>query len=260
MPSAGYFQPQPGPPFPATGAMERPRLVVFSGAGVSAESGLNTFRDADGLWEEHPLEEVATPAAWAKDPARVLHFYDMRRAQVLAAQPNAAHHSIAGLERWSDVDVVTQNIDDLHERAGSSRVLHLHGEIRLARSTHDPGHVVRINGPSLRPGDRCPWGSQLRPHIVWFGEEVPLLDRAAELVERADILIVVGTSLQVYPAANLVHHLPSSAELHLVDPMDPPPGLRRAVHWKQKAGTGLPALATHLERTRSIGSPPRGAS
>ncbi len=239
--------------------MTKQRLVIFSGAGVSAESGLKTFRDADGLWEEYPIEEVATPDAWRKDPAKVLHFYDLRRAQVLAAQPNAAHRAIAELEHWFHVDVVTQNIDDLHERAGSSRVLHLHGEILLARSTREPGHVTRINGPSLRLGDRCPWGSQLRPHIVWFGEEVPLLGRAAELVAHADILIVVGTSLQVYPAANLVHHLPRSAALHLVDPMDPPPGLHRAVHWKQKAGAGLPALALHLEQTLISGNPPQAA-
>ncbi|MBL7954851.1 MAG: NAD-dependent deacylase [Flavobacteriales bacterium] len=222
-------------------------LVIFSGAGVSAESGLKTFRDADGLWENYPLEEVATPEAWRKDPVKVLHFYDLRRAQVLAAQPNAAHHTIAELERWFNVQVITQNIDDLHERAGSSRVLHLHGEVLLARSTADPTLITPINGPSLRLGDRCALGSQLRPHIVWFGEEVPLMATAVEMVQKAEILIVVGTSLQVYPAANLVHYLKRTAELHLVDPMELPSGLRdRAHHWKEKASVGVPALAHEL--------------
>jgi NAD-dependent deacetylase len=222
-------------------------LVVFTGAGVSAESGLKTFRDADGLWENYPLEEVATPEAWRKDPAKVLHFYDLRRAQVLAAQPNAAHYAIAELERWFNVQVITQNIDDLHERAGSSRVLHLHGEVLLARSTADPALITPINGPSLRLGDRCALGSQLRPHIVWFGEEVPLMATAVEMVQKAELLIVVGTSLQVYPAANLVHYLKRTAELHLVDPMELPSALRdRAHHWKEKASVGVPALAHDL--------------
>lgn len=226
--------------------MGRMHVVVFSGAGVSAESGLRTFRDSDGLWEEYRLEDVATPDAWQRDPAKVLHFYDLRRAQVLAAQPNAGHLAIAGLEQHFQVEVITQNIDDLHERAGSTRVLHLHGEVLKARSTADPSLVTAINGPSLRLGDHCALGSQLRPHIVWFGEEVPMMSAAADLVAQADILIVVGTSLQVYPAAGLVHYLPLQAQLHLVDPMDPPAGLQRAVHWKQKASAGLPALADRL--------------
>ncbi|HPF91023.1 MAG TPA: Sir2 family NAD-dependent protein deacetylase [Flavobacteriales bacterium] len=220
--------------------------MVFSGAGVSAESGLRTFRDADGLWEQYPIEEVATPEAWQRDPRKVLHFYDLRRAQVLAALPNAAHRAIADLEEWFEVDVVTQNIDDLHERAGSSRVMHLHGEITLARSTVDPTFVTPVNGPSLRWGDRCPLGSQLRPHIVWFGEPVPMIEAAAERIAKADLLVVVGTSLQVYPAAGLVHYLHPAAALHLVDPMDPPSGMARARHWKQKASAGMPALASHL--------------
>ncbi|HRF79175.1 MAG TPA: NAD-dependent deacylase [Flavobacteriales bacterium] len=225
---------------------QKTKVVVFSGAGVSAESGLKTFRDADGLWEEYRLEEVATPDAWRKDPAKVLHFYDLRRAQVLAAQPNAAHHAIAGLEAHFNVEVITQNIDDLHERAGSTKVLHLHGEVLKARSTTRPSLVTTINGPSLRLGDRCALGSQLRPHIVWFGEAVPLMDEAAEKVAGADILIVVGTSLQVYPAAGLVHYLGRNAQLHLVDPMELPAGLTVTRHWKEKASTGLPALASYL--------------
>jgi NAD-dependent deacetylase len=231
--------------------MERQRIVVFSGAGVSAESGLRTFRDADGLWEEHPIEEVATPQAWHRDPRKVLHFYDMRREQVIAAVPNAAHLAIAGLEAHFHVDVVTQNIDDLHERAGTSRVMHLHGEILKARSTAAPSYVVPVNGPSLPWGALCPLGSQLRPHIVWFGEEVPLLAEAAALIHQADRLIVVGTSLNVYPAAGLVHLLPGKAHLHVVDPGELSLPARPLQHIKQKASAGIPALAFQLIRSIS---------
>jgi NAD-dependent deacetylase len=231
--------------------MERERIVVFSGAGVSAESGLRTFRDADGLWEEYPIEDVATPQAWQKDPKKVLHFYDLRRQQVTLAQPNAAHQAIARLEEHYHVDVVTQNIDDLHERAGSTRVLHLHGEIRKARSTVDPSWVVPVIGPSLPWGAHCPLGSQLRPHIVWFGEEVPLLHEAAALVHRADRLIVVGTSLNVYPAAGLVYLLPDKAHLHVVDPGELSLPARPLQHIKQKASAGIPALAFQLIRSIS---------
>jgi len=225
------------------------RIVFFTGAGVSAESGIRTFRDSDGLWEEYRIEDVATPQAFARDPALVLHFYDLRREQVLNANPNAAHRAIADLERHFDVQVVTQNIDDLHERAGSTRVLHLHGEIRKARSTADPSIVVPVNGPSLRPGDRCPKGSQLRPHIVWFGEEVPLLPVAAAIVEQADVLVVVGSSLQVYPAAGLVHHAPPGCPVHLVDPGEVSLPGARFTHWKEKAGHGMPMLAAFLMET-----------
>jgi len=226
--------------------MRKQRLVVFSGAGVSAESGLRTFRDADGLWEEYRIEDVATPEAWHRDPAMVLHFYDLRRAQVLAAEPNAAHRRIAELERWYDVEVVTQNIDDLHERAGSTRVLHLHGEILLARSTVDPSYVTPVNGPSLGWGDRCPLGSQLRPHIVWFGEPVPLLDKAAAILADADRCIVVGTSLQVYPAAGLVHALPPDRPLHVIDPA--PIHIRRpgTEHLAMTASEGMARLTERL--------------
>lgn len=194
------------------------RVVVFTGAGVSAESGLRTFRDSDGLWEQYRVEDVATPEAWRRDPGLVLRFYDERRAQVLAALPNAAHRAIARLQERFDVQVVTQNIDDLHERAGSRAVLHLHGQILLARSTADPDLVLPIHGPSLRLGDRCPLGSQLRPHIVWFGEEVPLLPEAAAIMSRADRVLIVGTSLNVYPAAGLVHYVRASAPVVLIDP------------------------------------------
>lgn len=235
-----------GRPSCPVNAMERQRIVVFSGAGVSAESGLRTFRDSDGLWEEYRIEDVATPEAWRRDPALVLRFYDLRREQVIAAKPNPAHLAIAALEQHFDVQVITQNIDDLHERAGSTRVLHLHGEILLARSTADPALITPVNGPSLRLGDRCKLGSQLRPHIVWFGEEVPLMEQAAELVAQADVLIVVGTSLQVYPAAGLVHCLSPGGELHLVDPQALPSHIVPARHWQEKASVGIPALASYL--------------
>lgn len=222
--------------------MIKPRLVVFSGAGVSAESGLRTFRDSDGLWENYRIEDVATPEAWARDPANVLHFYDLRRAQVLAAQPNTAHLAIAELERCFEVVVITQNIDDLHERAGSTHVIHLHGEILKVRSTTDPSFVTRLNGPSLRLGDRCPLGSQLRPHIVWFGEEVPLLEVAAREMERADRCIVIGTSLQVYPAAGLIHLLPAESPLHVVDPSLASTVHGRAEMLPMKASEGMKIL------------------
>lgn len=223
--------------------MEKERLVVFSGAGVSAESGIRTFRDHDGLWEEYRIEDVATPEAWIKDPATVLRFYDQRRAQVMAALPNPAHRAIAALAAAFHVDVITQNIDDLHERAGSSRVLHLHGEIMKARGTAHPEQVVSLNGPSLRIGDQCPLGSQLRPHIVWFGEEVPMMPKAAEIIAQADRILVVGTSLQVYPAAGLVHYAPANAMVVVIDPAALE--LRRAGvrYIKAKASEGVPQLA-----------------
>ena len=227
------------------------RIVVFSGAGVSAESGLRTFRDGDGLWEEYRIEDVATPEAWARDPETVLRFYDMRREQVVAAVPNAAHHAIASLEQAYHVDVVTQNIDDLHERAGSTRVMHLHGEILKVRSTADPTYVTTLNRTSLRLGDQCPLGSQLRPHIVWFGEEVPLLGEAATLVEQADVLAVVGSSLQVWPAAGLVHDAPAWAQVHVVDPKEVGATGSRIRHWRENASTGIPMLVELLKSGRA---------
>ncbi len=231
--------------------MERQRIVVFTGAGISAESGLRTFRDSDGLWEEYRLEDVATPEAWHRDPATVLHFYDLRRAQVIQAVPNPAHRSIALLEQHYHVDVVTQNIDDLHERAGSGRVLHLHGEVLKARSTADPSLVTSINGPSLPMGALCPLGSQLRPHIVWFGEEVPLLPVAADLVRQADRLLVVGTSLAVYPAAGLVHHARPACSIVLVDPGEVEIRRTGVAHIKAKASEGVPSLASKWMNERS---------
>ncbi|MFM1746228.1 MAG: hypothetical protein RLZZ630_2165 [Bacteroidota bacterium] len=225
------------------------RLVVFTGAGVSAESGIRTFRDSDGLWEEYAIEEVATPGAWLRDREKVLHFYNLRRRQVLEAQPNAAHLSLAMLEKYFDVYVVTQNIDDLHERAGTTKVLHLHGEIRKSRSTVDPSLVYPIEGSELTLGDRCAKGSQLRPHIVWFGEAVPAMDDAIAIVSRADVFVVIGTSLEVYPAASLIHYAPESASNFLIDPRPSVPSGPREFHiLTQTACSGVPALADQLIR------------
>lgn len=194
------------------------KLVIFSGAGVSAESGLQTFRDAGGLWEQYKIEDVATPEAWAKNPALVTEFYNLRRKQVMEAKPNEAHLLIAQLESRFDVQIITQNIDDLHERAGSKKVLHLHGEIMKARSTEDPSKITSVKGWEIKIGDLCEKGSQLRPHIVWFGEMVPEMDNAITLAEVADMFVVIGTSLNVYPAAGILNHVKPSAKKWLIDP------------------------------------------
>lgn len=194
------------------------KLVIFSGAGVSAESGLQTFRDAGGLWEQFRIEEVATPEAWIKNPALVTNFYNTRRKQVMEAQPNLAHHLLAGLESKYDVSIITQNIDDLHERAGSKKVLHLHGEIMKVRSSIDPNLIYPVKTWEIKIGDKCEKGSQLRPHIVWFGEMVPEMDRAIDLASTADMLVVIGTSLNVYPAAGILNYVSPSAQKWLIDP------------------------------------------
>jgi NAD-dependent deacetylase len=194
------------------------RLIVFSGAGMSAESGIPTFRGSDGLWENHRLEDVATPEAWERDPVLVLEFYNQRRKAVLEAQPNEGHQLIARWQDEFDVTVITQNIDDLHERAGSTNVLHLHGEIRKSRSTANSQLVYPIENWQLHIGDMCENGAQLRPHIVWFGEDVPMLEIAANKISEADIFLVVGTSLQVYPAAGLVHYALQATQKFIVDP------------------------------------------
>lgn len=203
-------------------AGRRPHIVVLSGAGMSAESGLRTFRDNDGLWEDHRVEDVATPAAWARNRALVLRFYNERRKALIEASPNEGHRLIASWEDRFDVTVITQNVDDLHERAGSSLVMHLHGELRKARSTADPRLVYPLAGWEIKEGDLCEKGAQLRPHIVWFGEEVPLMRDAEVVVSTADVLVVVGTSLQVYPAAGLAFAAPPGARRFLVDPRPVP--------------------------------------
>lgn len=184
---------------------------------MSAESGISTFRDANGLWENHAIEEVASPEGWAANPALVLDFYNKRRSQLLQVEPNAGHYAIAALESEFDVRIVTQNVDDLHERAGSTHVLHLHGELLKVRSTANPKLVYPWTKDLLQ-GDTCELGSQLRPHIVWFGEEVPLLQPAAEWIYDATVLVIVGTSLQVYPAAGLVHYCRKGVPVYYIDP------------------------------------------
>ena len=196
------------------------KLVVFSGAGMSAESGISTFRDAGGLWEKYNIEEVATPNAFLKNPDLVQRFYNERRKQIIETSPNSAHELIAGLESKFSVTVVTQNIDDLHERAGSSNVLHLHGNIRFAKSSgpNPEKKYYRLKGWKITPEDRCDDGFPLRPHVVWFGEEVPMLEKAAEIIRTADYLLVIGTSLNVYPAAGLIHLAPRHCQKVIIDP------------------------------------------
>lgn len=197
------------------------KLVVLSGAGISAESGLKTFRDANGLWENHRIEDVATPDGWHRDKALVLKFYNERRKAGMDAKPNAGHLILAELEKDFDVQIITQNVDNLHEKAGSTKVLHLHGEIFKSRSTRNPELVYDIKGWELNLGDKCELGSQLRPHIVWFGEAVPMIEPAAELAHDADIFVVVGTSLAVYPAAGLVNFVRRNVPIYVVDPHIP---------------------------------------
>lgn len=193
-------------------------VVVLTGAGISAESGLSTFRDAGGLWEQVDIEDVATPEAWERDPDLVREFYNRRRHQVLAASPNAAHEALVQLESRCRVSVVTQNVDNLHERAGSSHVLHLHGSIMEARSWIDPGEVMALGEQDLAPDLTCSHGYPMRPNVVWFGEAVPAMEEAAELVSRADHLLVVGSSLNVYPAASLVQFVEPGVPISVVDP------------------------------------------
>ena len=200
--------------------MSKKQVVVFTGAGISAESGIKTFRDAGGLWENYKIEDVATPEAWKKNQELVNEFYNARRKQVIAASPNKAHYFIADLESKFNVNVVTQNVDDFHERAGSKNVLHLHGEIMKVRSEIDPELIYPVTNWELKIGDLCEKGSQLRPHIVWFGELVPLMDQANYLAAQADFFIVIGTSLNVYPAAGILNFVSQEVPKWLIDPND----------------------------------------
>lgn len=223
------------------------RIVVFSGAGMSAESGIATFRGANGLWEGYRIEEVATPQAWAADAQRVTTFYNMRRKNVVQAEPNEGHRTVAALEARYRVDVVTQNIDDLHERAGSTHVLHLHGEIMKLRSERNVNDVITLDGWQATLDAKCKLGGRYRPHIVWFGEEVPMLERAAAIVASADILVVVGTSLMVYPAAGLVHYAPAHCKVVTIDPaLEALPGKTKATMIKKGASEGMRELAEML--------------
>ena len=193
-------------------------LVVLTGAGISQESGLKTFRDMGGLWEEYDITEVASPVAWKRNPELVLKFYNERRKQLINAKPNAAHIALAELEKHFNTYIITQNVDNLHERAGSKNVLHLHGELIKARSTVDPNLIYELKHWELKLGDKCEKGSQLRPHIVWFGEAVPAIEQAVEIATTADIFVVIGTSLNVYPAAGLINYTKENTPIYLIDP------------------------------------------
>lgn len=222
----------------------RKKIVVFSGAGISAESGIKTFRDSGGLWEEHRIEDVATPEAWQRNPDLVTTFYNQRRKQMLEATPNAGHLALVHLEQAFDVTVITQNVDDLHERAGSSRVIHLHGELRKCRSSVDSDLVYEVDGWELTADSKCELGSRLRPHIVWFGEQVPMMVPAAQEVAEADIFMIVGTSLEVYPAAGLASMAAPNCRKYYVDPnANSIQGIDRLEVIKQPAGEALPKLA-----------------
>lgn len=225
------------------------RVVVLTGAGVSAESGIPTFRDSNGLWEGYDVYEVATPEGWEKNPALVLDFYNQRRKQALKVEPNEAHKILAGLEEHFDVTIVTQNVDNLHERAGSSRVLHLHGNLFQSRSTVDASLIYDIEGWELKPGDLCEKGSQLRPHIVWFGELVPMMDTAIMAASQADIFMVVGTSMAVYPAAGLIDYVPHAVPKFIVDPKIPEVGhIPNLTGIAEKAGAGMRKVREALQQ------------
>jgi len=197
------------------------KLVVLTGAGISAESGLKTFRDSDGLWEGYNVYDVATPEAWERNPVLVQTFYNERRSQVLAAKPNRGHEILAELEKDFDIEIITQNIDDLHERAGSTRVTHLHGIITKSQSDINASLTYPVKGTEIKMGEFCELGSQLRPHVVWFGEPVPMIEVAAEICSKADIFVLIGTSLAVYPAAGLIDFVPRATPKYIIDPKTP---------------------------------------
>ncbi len=227
--------------------MSMKKIVVLSGAGVSAESGIKTFRDSNGLWEDHKVEDVATPEAWHRNPEMVLEFYNQRRRQAATVKPNDAHKALAELEENFDVTIVTQNVDNLHELAGSSDVVHLHGELFKSRSTKNPELIYDVEGTELKLGELAEDGSQLRPHIVWFGESVPMLDLAIDIAEKADIFVVVGTSLVVYPAAGLIHYVPTTIPVYIIDPVRPEISARNNYHFiEEKATSGLARLKKEL--------------
>ncbi len=223
------------------------KVVVLTGAGMSADSGLKTFRDSDGLWEGHDIQEVATPQAWQRDKELVLKFYNERRKQLHSVDPNTGHQALANLEEQYDVTIITQNVDDLHERAGSTDVIHLHGELSKVRSDEDPSLIYDIGGDTIEIGDTADDGAQLRPHVVWFGEPVPNMQKAANIVPEADILIVIGTSLVVYPAAGLVDLAEQNIPKYIIDPATPE--LRTFKGWEhvqERAAKGTPRLVQDL--------------
>jgi len=223
------------------------KIAVLSGAGISAESGLKTFRDSNGLWEGHDVMQVATPEGFARNPELVLEFYNQRRRQLLEVKPNAAHVALAELEQNHEVVVITQNVDDLHERSGSSRVVHLHGELLKVRSSHNQDLVLDWN-TDLNLGDLCEHNSQLRPHIVWFGEAVPMMDVAVQLVEVSDIIIIVGTSMQVYPAAGLIQYAPAHSQVYFVDPNPSLSSSKKITVFTEKATTGIGKVISEINQ------------
>lgn len=225
----------------------KPSLVILSGAGISAESGLKTFRDHNGLWNNHAIEEVATSQAFHKNPELVLQFYNERRAQLQKATPNRAHVSLVALEAYFDVTIITQNVDDLHERAGSSHVIHLHGELTKARSVTNELEIISIGYAPISLGQLSPSGDVLRPHIVWFGEEVPLISEAAKICQTAQIVMVVGTSLNVYPAAGLIYECAENCAIYYIDPKASEGSVPSGVAlMNEKATVGVPQLVQQL--------------
>ena len=224
------------------------KIVVFTGAGVSADSGISTFRDSDGLWANYRIEDVCTPEALVRNRAQVIEFYNIRRRELFSVEPNVAHRAIAELEQYFDVEVVTQNVDNLHERAGSTRVTHLHGELMKLRSERNPELIVPIEGWEQTLDARAEDGALLRPHIVFFGESVPMFDAATRIAAEADVMIVVGTSLAVYPAASLVRYARAGVPVYVVDPGNPDVAMIRnpLTHIKARAAEGMPALAVKL--------------
>lgn len=226
--------------------MSKFQVVVLTGAGISAESGIKTFRDDNGLWKTHRFEDLATPEAWSRNPQLVLDFYNARRKQLMQCEPNIAHEALAKLEHNFDVTIVTQNVDNLHERAGSTKVLHLHGELMKARSTANPKLVYELHDWEMKLGDRCELGSQLRPHIVWFGEFVPNFEQAIKLVNKARLLLVIGTSLMVYPAASLLAYANRNCKTVLIDPNASPSGAYQIDFIRKKATEGVPEFVSKL--------------
>lgn len=223
------------------------KLVVLTGSGISAESGLKTFRETGGLWENYDVMEVASYAGWTQNMELVLQFYNERRAQLRDAKPNHGHTGLVELEKYFDVQIITQNVDNLHEKAGSKNVLHLHGLLTRARSTGDPDLIYDIGYEPIKPGDKCEKGFQLRPDIVWFGEAVPAIEEAASLTSTADIFVVIGTSMVVYPAAGLIDYVPKNTPVYLIDPNDVAVPIYRHIHFiREKAGAGVKKLLKQL--------------
>ncbi|MCU0443309.1 MAG: NAD-dependent deacylase [Microscillaceae bacterium] len=225
----------------------RKKIVVLTGAGISAESGLKTFRDSDGLWENYDVMEVASIDGWYKNPELVLRFYNERRAQAFQAQPNEGHKALARLEEYFEVTIVTQNVDNLHEKAGSSNIIHLHGELNKVRSEMYPDIIYDYGDKPIHLGDKCPRGAQLRPHIVWFGEAVPLMEEAIGVTAQADIFMVVGTSLNVYPAAGLIDYVSAEVPKYVIDPHKPPMWKQPNLFFVEEKGTiGVPRVVEEI--------------